>query len=128
MRYETTWSGVQISDDGERLEVAAEPGLCSCASFTNKSNQQIQLLARFGDLDLGRATLAPGHRLTARFDWAGDATDEAYVIEVFGTDGQRLDVGDVVDARELPGSRPCSAAGCPWLPLNMGVVTKGRPQ
>ena len=124
MRYETAWSGVQMIDAGKRLELAAEPGLCTCATLVNKSGSTILLVSQYGDLDLGRATLAARQRMSVRFDSAGDGSHDAYILEAFTPDGQPLDAEDVLDVREQPGSRPCSAAACAWGALNMRLVTR----
>lgn len=126
MRYETVWSGVQVIDEGRRLEVASEPGLCGCVTFVNRSNTQIQLRAKFRDALRGVATLAPRQRLTVRFDWAGDTSEHAYVIDAVDAEGRAVVVTEAIDIGENSGSRPCSSAGCEWGALNMRAATVGQ--
>ena len=126
MRYETAWSGVQMIDSGKRLELAAEPGFCTCATLVNKSATPILLVSQYGDLDVGRVTLAARQRLSVRFDSAGDGAHDAYILEAYDPQGQLLDAEDVLEVREQPGSGPCSLAGCAWGPLNMRIVTRDR--
>ena len=119
-RYETVWSGVQRGEDERTLQVAADPGLCGCVTFVNRSAAAVQLRATSGGVLHGSATLAPGQSLTARFDWAGDTTDHEYVIDAVDAAGRAIeDIGAVIEARAPSGSRSCRNPGCDWGPLNM---------
>jgi hypothetical protein len=128
MRYETVWSGVQWTDDGEGLELASDPGLCGCVTIVNKSDRPLTLRASFGPIHVGRAKLAPGQSITARFDWAGDRADQTYVIDAVDDAGRKLDMLEVLEIGEHTGSRSCANPGCAWGPLNMKVAAEVGPR
>lgn len=128
MRYETVWSGVQWTDDGEGLELASDPGLCGCVTLINKATRPVTLRASFGSIHVGRATLPPGQRMTARFDWAGDRADQTYRLDAVDDQGRSLVLAEVLEVGEHTGSRACANPGCDWGPLNMKVASEVGPR
>lgn len=128
MRYETVWSGVQWTEDGAALELAADPGLCGCVTIVNESAGPVTLRASFGPIHIGRATLAAGQSITARFDWGGDRADQTYLIDAVDSRGRKLNMLEALEIGEHTGSRSCAKPGCEWGPLNMKVAAEVGPR
>jgi hypothetical protein len=125
-RYEEVWSGVEIFDRGGRVRLAADSGFCGCVTLANKTDRPVLLHARLDGSLTGSAALQPRERITVRFDWAGDTTKHAYVIEAFNSDGRRARLVDVVEVGEHSSWRNCEAPGCDWGSLRMRVATMGQ--
>jgi hypothetical protein len=125
-RYEVVWAGMEFDDSGHRLKLSSEAGLCGCVTLGNRTNGPIHIHAKLDDVLTGQVVLQPGQRVTARFDWAGDTSDHAYVLEAFDAQGRRLRLRESVYVGEHSGWRSCQNPGCDWGTLMMRVATMGQ--
>lgn len=122
-RSSQLWSGVEIQGDGT-VKLAAEEPLCGCLSVMNVSEADVWLHARLNGREIGNATLKPNDRQQYRFDWAGAATGQAYIIEVTSPSPERLhlDARQVLKLDERPRFAECEGTACETAELMMNAA------
>lgn len=120
-RSSQLWSGVEFQSDGT-VKLAAEEPLCGCLSVMNVSEADVWLHARLDGREIGNATLKPNERQQFRFDGAGAAVSQAYVLEATSPQGLHLDGRKVLQLDSRPRFAECDGTACEALGLMMNAA------
>lgn len=120
-RSSQLWSGVEFQSDGT-LKLAAEEPLCGCLSVMNVSDANVWLHAKLDGREIGNATLRPNERQQFRFDGAGAATNQAYILEATSPQGQHLDGREVLQLDSRPRFAECDGMACETAGLMMNAA------
>ena len=115
-RYETIWTGAELSDSGSRLKLAAAEPLCGCLQISNTSSQPIFLRSQILDSPLGTLTLQPHEHAKVQFDWGGPKEQQVYEIDFWTRNGQPLKAQDVIHIDDT---------GWPWHACDGSVHAEG---
>jgi len=124
-RRQVIFEGAEMQRATGTVKIAAPAPLCGCANVTNITGQPLRLGAVFNSRTTGSTVLPPGQRLQFRFDWAGPATDDFYVIEGTTESGQHVDLTKALRL-QVSQWQDCSTATCSYAPLGMNVGEKAH--
>ena len=124
-RAKRIWTGIEFRTNGT-LRLAAEEPMCGCFSVVNATNNPVRLRASLKADVIGEAVLKAAERQRFKFDWAGAGQNDFYEIEVFSSEGPRLDARKVLEADDRPRWVECEAASCELGDLQMGVASGER--
>jgi len=121
-RRQTIWAGAEFSRaNGGQLRLAAQQPLCGCMTLVNQSPRDLLLRSTLHGSAIGGATIKAGDRLRFRFDWAGPANDDYYLLE--GTEnGEPVDLSTVVRLAETSRWQPCSTIDCAYGTLHLDIA------
>ena len=125
-RRQVVWSGIAMEPATGTIKLAAQEPNCGCTTIANTSGQVIRLRATFRDSTIGSTSLQPGQRLRFRFDWAGPANDDVYVLHGTTENGQPVDLTKAIRVEENPRWEDCSSASCTYGALMMNLGETGR--
>lgn len=107
------------------MQLVAKPSLCSCAVFTNRTNQAVYLESGIGDVNTGDAVVPPQQSFSQRFDWAGAKPTDFYIIRAWTDKGSPMRFGTDVTFTITPWE-DCAQASCPFEPMMLNVGQSGH--
>ena len=124
-RGSTVFEGVEMQASTGSVKIAAPAPLCGCATFLNTTPQAFVLHAAFNGRATGSAVLAANQSLQVRFDWAGPATDDFYLLEGTTEAGQHVNLSKALRV-QVSNWQDCNTASCSYGTLGMNVGTNAH--